>query len=266
MRWIAEKTGHVVSQVEPNAVVRLEIDGAAAVDELVRVVEELEPAVRKLLRELGRHTRRPLTTLRWDTRASPPTGGLRTQAWHAVQLPPAESVTHLVAEVGRRKSPPLLVGGPVQVTFNETRGIDAKLGAPLVAGLDTSSSVERSRSRTISGTAYGTIDPRVQIRALAANDELIAAHFERKLVETSVRFRVSPPLLLDEWNRWHEGFSAARGLESETAHLTVEEGQRREFTLRIDRFPNQPVPLVLAVFDDDYHLSSVSDLGVVLPA
>ena len=58
VRWVSEKTGRVVSQVEPNAVVRLEIDGPAGAREAIRVVEEPEPTLRSILGGLGRKTRR----------------------------------------------------------------------------------------------------------------------------------------------------------------------------------------------------------------
>jgi len=138
MRWISDKTDLAVSQVEPQALVRLEVDEPVAATELVRIMEEPEAVLRQLLMRLGRHYRRPVTTLRWDPRATTPRIGLRTEAWHAVQLPPPETPTRLVAQIARRRSPPLLVGGPVHVELERTGGLDAQLGVPIVAGLEAS--------------------------------------------------------------------------------------------------------------------------------
>ena len=184
MRWVSEKTGRVVAQVQPNAVVRLEFDGPAPPGAVIRIVEEPEPTLKTLLRALGRKTRRTVTTLRWDVTARVTASGLRSEPFHAVHLPPPETITRLVAQVETQKSPPLLVGRPVQVTFAETVGTDAKLGAPLVPGTELSLGGQRTRSREVRCTAYGAIDPLVSIRALLPSEGLFGRHFARTLEET----------------------------------------------------------------------------------
>jgi hypothetical protein len=64
MRWISDKTDLAVSQVEPQALVRLEVDEPAAASELVRIMEEPEAVLRSLLMRLGRHS--PVRSRRCD--------------------------------------------------------------------------------------------------------------------------------------------------------------------------------------------------------
>lgn len=266
MRWISEKTGVAVTQVQPNAVVRLEVGGAVAIGGLIRVVEEPELALRTLLRKLGTNTRRPVTTLRWDPSAAVPRGGVRSEPWYAVHLPPAETVTRLVARVGRSESPPLLVGGPVHVTFSDTRGYDAKLGAPVVPAVKPSIGAQRSKTLEISGTAFGAIDPEIRIRALTAAHDLFVTHYARALEETSVRFRVSPWLLEARWRDSLTGFAQPEVGASDSVDMVLEEGERRTFSVRLGGLTADPIPFSFAVLSPRDDVLAMSELGIAEPS
>ena len=184
--------------------------------------------------------------------------------FHAAHLPPPETVTRLVAQVEKSKSPPLLVGGPVQVTFAETVGTDAQLGAPLIPALDVSLGGQRARSREIRCTAYGAIDPVVRIGTLTPSDSLFEVHVVRALEETAVRFGVSPYLLTEEWASRLGAFGDVPGGRGEPIEVVMEEGKTVELGLRVDAGPSRRLPLVVAVYDENDQLTSASELGVLL--
>jgi hypothetical protein len=162
-----------------------------------------------------------------------------------------------------QKSPPLLVGGPVQVTFAETTGTDAQLGAPLVPGAELSLGRQRTRSREVLCTAYGAIDPLVSIRALLPSEGLFELHFARALEEIGVRFAVSPSLLTREWRSRLRAFDDVSRDRGTPVELVMEEGKTVELGLRVEDVPPSRIPLAVAVFDESHELISVSELGVL---
>jgi hypothetical protein len=165
MRWVSDKTGRVVSHGEPSALVRLEFDGPAPPREVIRVIEERDPTVKGDTRKLGTTDAVSSHDASLGPDRASDCSGLSDRAVSR-SPPPAARDGHTPARaVGKRKSPPLLVGGPVQVTFAETLGSDAQLGAPLVPGLAVSLGGHRTRSREI--------DPLVHVRALVPGDPAV---------------------------------------------------------------------------------------------
>jgi hypothetical protein len=266
MHWIAEKTGAAVTQVAPNTVVRLKVDGSIAHGEQIKVIEEPEPILRALLRRLGPKTRRPVATLRIDTSAAMKHKGVVSERWHASHLPPPETVTRLVAKVGDDESPPLFVGGPVQVRIRGSRTDDAKLGIPVLEKVITAEiKAGSSRSIEIEGTGYGAIDPDVRIRAITPADELFTRHFQQAIEATTLRYPVGPRRLSRVWDEVVRDLNIEGGgdpISSEVA-LSLGEGETQEFTLELSDIRPGRFPLALAVFDLEGALISVSDITVV---
>lgn len=266
MRWIADKTGHAVSQVQPNALVRLEVDFPVASADHVGLWEQPEGAIRAALRRLGRHTRRPVTTLRWDTSAPVPRGGLRTEAWYAAHLPPPETPTRIIGQLGKLRSPILHVGGPVQVMFTESIGVDARLGVPLIPGLTASTTSRGDRTLVLTGSAYGAVDPHIRLRALIPSDGVFRDHFERALRETSVRFRVNPHLLNEEFMKMiNSHFGEIVDVAREDVEMDIDEGETRRFDIAVRGVADRALPFVIGVFGQEGELMSTSQLAVLVP-
>jgi hypothetical protein len=270
-RWISDKTGSAVSHVQPGASVRLEVDGSVALDEVVRVLEEPEPTLRNALKRLGRHTRRPVTTLRWDPWGTTTRhGSVRTTPWIASQSPPPDSVTEVVAEFSGYRSPLLRIGGPVHWRVDEQSKYDATLGAPIVEAIDAGVSASYGRRATVRGTAYAAVDPEVSVRVLAPSDDLFTEYYMRLLRDVGVMYHVRSTLLINVFfDLLDTAYPFARELRVEQLtqpRLELDEGETAGFEIELAHVPRDGVPFLLAGFEGALRRASSVSRLLVLPA
>jgi hypothetical protein len=269
-RWIKDATGNAVSQVGPGTVVRLEADGAVPVAGVIRVVECPEPAIRRVLTLLGRHRRRPLTTLRWDPwSGSDSYPAVRSGTWLVGEMPPAEKVTRAVALFEHHRSPPLLIGGPVQWQLEERRGLSLEAGGSVATLGNLRARVGLGRSVTLDGTAYAPVDPLIRADVLVPGDDQFVEHYRRVLEDIAFVYRVRPTLMINTFfETLDETFPTDWALQIVTSgpiDLALRAGETVEYSFTLDNVPRTGLPLIVAGFGERGALMSASDLAVIRP-
>jgi hypothetical protein len=184
-------------------------------------------------------------------------------------MPPAEKVTRAVALFEHHRSPPLLIGGPVQWQLEERRGLSLEAGGSVATLGNLRARVGLGRSVTLDGTAYAPVDPLIRADVLVPGDDQFVEHYRRVLEDIAFVYRVRPTLMINTFfETLDETFPTDWALQIVTSgpiDLALRAGETVEYSFTLDNVPRTGLPLIVAGFGERGALMSASDLAVIRP-
>lgn len=245
LRWRKPNADDPTNQVTPGTPVQVECLDKGCDGEIVTVKRIPEPAIGKILQRLRGRVGVDEVPLVMNGRSKE---GLLSEAWQANQAPPGHKATVYVAVLESEGliSGPLRVSGPVDFTFTSGFGLNirsgvvtavaAMFGLPLPATIEG----ELKTRRELTGTAYATADPSLEVRWLTTGEVggSIDPYLDSYLAEIAGSFEV-PAAELDgafrsEYSSYLAG-SAEIAAEVSEPRFQLDGGESRDVAL--DLYP-----------------------------
>ncbi len=262
----------VVSRVSPDSSVKLESLVAGAQGQIATVYRVPEPFIRRLLYKVRRRIGAQHTVLKLNAQG---TEGPVSQAWIADQLPPPQKPTTFVAAVpGIGVSGPLTVTKAVDFAWERSRGLQMALDGSVLAALGgppvpATAKAGAGSTLTTRGTAYGVVDPPVELRLLSFGDETgsLDGFLEEYLAAVGETFGAEAGELWEVLRAEYRDCLEEPGqfaIEAGPGRFDLAEGAAIEVDLRLEaRSPGRALA-AMGVFDTDRdELVTISDIVVL---